>query len=407
MKRVAIVNAFYPPDRAFTGISASRLVEHLCAAIPQLEVSVFATDQSYRGGSVAVSHGHHVERISASYRGSHRLLRLAGSLWDGWRLARRACREADLVIAMTDPPLLGLWVSLASRKRGVRWMEWTMDLFPEAFAAAGLVNPEGLLYRCLNAVLRRCLPERYICLGPLQYEFLRSRRQSDVPWFNLPCGPSAIEHAAPPEWKRPGAVTLAYVGNLGEAHSADVIAAIVSRADSAHTHFVFAPYGARRQRLLELTRDCPNVTWKEHLPPAELAHADVHLVSLCGHWSHICVPSKSATAMGMGRPILFAGLPDTDVWREFGAAGWLIPEQPGGTYRIADIDLALRSIENAGELAHRTRQAQLLGGQLQNSEWHYRQKIAGWVSEVLLGEVMPEREEAPAGAVAPLTAART
>ena len=383
MMRLAIVNAFYPPDRAFTGISASRLVEHLCTAIPELEVSVFATDQSYHGGSVALSSGHRIERIKAGYRGSNRLLRLAGSLWDGWRLARRACRDADLVIAMTDPPLLGLWVSLLSRRRRLRWVEWTMDLFPEAFGAAGLVRTDGPIYRSLVGLLRHCLPDRYICLGPLQYEYIRAQRGVEVPWFNLPCGPSAIEDSAPPDWKQPGKITFAYVGNLGEAHSADVIAAIVARADPAVTQFVFAPYGARRRRLLELTEGRGNIIWKDHLSPADLAHADVHLVSLSARWSHICVPSKAATAMGMGRPILFAGHPDTDVWNEFGTAGWLIPERAGGVYEAGDIDRALKAIGDPSELSVKSLQAQSIGRQLQDSEPYYRQRIAEWASEIL------------------------
>ena len=389
MKRLAIVNAFYPPDLAFTGVSASRLVDQLRAAMPELEVSVFATDQAYRGGSVSVAHGHHVERIHASYRGANRLLRLIGSLWDGWRLARRACRAADMVIAMTDPPLLGLWVSLAARSRGVRWVEWTMDLFPEAFVAAGLVPADGALYRGLMFAVRHCLPERYLCLGPLQHEFLCASRQEDVPWFNLPCGSSAIEFAPPPEWKQPGKVTLAYVGNLGEAHSADVVAAIVRRADPARTHFVFAPYGAKRERLRELTRGCESITWRDHLPPAELAHADVHIVSLSGKWSHICVPSKAATAMGMGRPILFAGLAATDVWREFGTAGWLVPERAGGSYDSSDIDRALSAIARPGELAAKTAQAEILGRQLQSTEWLCRQRIAQGLEGVLTPASLP------------------
>src|SRR5262245_52809461 len=106
--RVAVVNRFCPPDPAITGQSAYELAEHIAATIPNAEVSVYATEAQYAGGRVE-TRGHciQVHRIRSLYYGSRKMLRLVSSLFDGIRLARDATRHADIVISLTDPPLLG------------------------------------------------------------------------------------------------------------------------------------------------------------------------------------------------------------------------------------------------------------------------------------------------------------
>ena len=387
--KLAVVNAFYPPDPAITGVSASILVEYIRKALPGLEVTVFATDRCYLGGAPPATPDRHVERISASYRGAFRLLRLAGSIWDGLRLARRACRYADLVIAMTDPPLLGLWVGMESRRRHRQWVEWTMDLYPEAFAAAGLISRSSRIYRLILQAMRRFRPAHYICLGPLQHRCIQAHRETSRPAFLLPCGVLSIGPSEVPAWRRDRRIILAYAGNVGEAHSCDVIAEIVRRADPGRFAFVLAASGLKSGRLKSLTRDCPNVTWRAHLPPWELAHADVHIVSLQGRWKHVCVPSKAVAAVCLGRPILFAGSPDTDTWDQFEPAGWLIAEQPDGSYRAVDVDRSLEAIGSPQERARKAHQAAMRGAQLRIAEQDELRRIVDWLAAHILTPASP------------------
>ena len=75
----------------------------------------------------------------------------------------------------------------------------------------------------------------------------------------------------------------------------------------------------------------------EFIPPvpadvraAHLLAADVHLVSQQPEWRGVVVPSKFQAACTLGRPVVFAGPPDSAVgiWLKAADAGGIVP--PGG-----------------------------------------------------------------------------
>src|SRR5690606_5273342 len=142
-----------------------------------------------------------VTRIRQTDFGSGRSARLAASLLDGLRLAGRAARWADTVISLTDPPLQGYWMGRAARRHRVRWAEWTMDLYPEAFAAAGLAGGGNPLMRALAAAHRRRAPDLHICLGPAQLDHLRRARGTGGEAIVLPTGLFESEPLDPPAWR--------------------------------------------------------------------------------------------------------------------------------------------------------------------------------------------------------------
>ena len=67
------------------------------------------------------------------------------------------------LITLTDPPLLNYWVARLCRRRRIPWIYWSMDLYPEAFAAAGLAKPGGVLYRHFKKELLRSTPALRSC----------------------------------------------------------------------------------------------------------------------------------------------------------------------------------------------------------------------------------------------------
>jgi len=365
--RIAIVNRFFPPDPAITGQSARELGDFLRRRIPDAAIRVYATEAEYGGGRVSSEQPQHdVRRLRSWYSGKQKLLRLAASLHDGFRLAWMASRDADIVISLTDPPLLGMWMGLLTRLRRRRWIEWTMDLYPEAFIAARLIGRGNPLNRTLNAVLRKFAPERYICLGPGQHAFLQKMRSTETPAFILPCGIFDPHSSPAPDWRRKYSdkIIAAYAGNLGEAHSADVLADFVLRADRSRIAFLLAPYGSKAQELRRRLAGIDGIEWRDNVPLADLAHADVHIASLTSEWTHVCVPSKAFSSVCLGRPIVFAGIPQADSWSLLREASWLIPEQPDGSYAAADIARVADELLDPTALGNKTGSAVALRARL-------------------------------------------
>jgi hypothetical protein len=330
--RIALINRFFPPDPAVTGWSARELAQYLGRQVPHAEIRVFASAARYRGGVRQVDMGVPVRRIPSLNPPAMGPLRLTASLWDGYRLAKRAAGWADVVISLTDPPLLGLWVGwlIGRMERRIRWIEWTMDLYPEAFVAAGVVGRDAPVYRYVSRCARRYLPDHYICLGPGQRAMLQSLRSCVRPTTILPCGILAGTKPTvpPPEWRADERrVIIAYAGNLGEPHCVDALISLVRCADPSRFKFIFALYGSKSGQAVTALRDCRNVVWRHHLDHADLAHANVHLVSLKRPWLHISVPSKAVSAVCLGRPILFIGPAEADIMTMLGEAAWHLPDR--------------------------------------------------------------------------------
>lgn len=146
---MAIVNRFCPPDPSMTGRMAADLALALRRRFPDWPISIVTTDRQYRSARIGAIGDSTISilRIASRFPDGGRLTTLVGSLLDGRALARAAFDMADVAVALTDPPLLGYWIGRRAARSGCRWVEWSMDLFPDAFAAAGLrdatVRPTG------------------------------------------------------------------------------------------------------------------------------------------------------------------------------------------------------------------------------------------------------------------------
>ncbi len=369
VKTLAVVNRFYPPDPAITGNAAHELTAALRERLPDVRVKAYCTAAPYEGGEVRDVAGGDLVRLTSRLGCGNRVARLLFSLLDGWRLARRASRDADAVISLTDPALLGLWVGRACARRRIPWMEWTMDLYPEAFVSAGLMSRAGVVFRRLLEALRRHPPDAILALGPGQAEFYKRERAFSGARLIFPCGIREFGPVPHPSWKTLAGsrVVVVYAGNLGEAHSPDALALFVERADPFRFFFVLSAYGSRAGAFRGRIGNRGNVAWCDPVLPEELVHGDVHIVSLKAGWTHVCVPSKAVTAVSAGRPIVFFGSANSDTWRLLGKAGWLVAEQQGGGYLAADVDQAITAIVS-GELATKTAEA----GAIARSLWDMR-----------------------------------
>ena len=384
--KIAVINRFAPPEPAITGTSALELAEVLQGALPHATVRVFATTGNYGSGvrgSTSCETTVDVRRLKSA-PGKLGLARLQASLLDGWRLANAATTWANVVISLTDPPLLALWLGAARLRRRFRWAEWTMDIFPEAFAAAGIVDAKSLLVRGLRQQLSLSRPDLYITLGARQRDALLVWRKANEPSLILPCGiVPPIEAQTPiPLWKANEQRTiLAYAGNIGEAHCATALVQLVRLADPARFAFVMALYGAQAEYVQTALANEPHVIWTQHLNHAELVHADVHVASLRANWSHLCVPSKAVSSICLGRPVLFIGARNSDIWDLAHGAGWCIPVSGKNDADPKTLHRALLEISDPSILTRHKRNASMRGEALRRFQQNSLQQLIRWCNE--------------------------
>ena len=278
---VVLINQYYPPDTAPTGLMLEAVAAALAAAGHQATV-VCAAGGGYAAGHApaptATPPGHRVLRVGATAFGR---ATVAGKLLDyasfclgvAWRLALLRPRP-HRIVALTTPPYLSVLARAVSRLRGADHAHWVMDLYPDVMVAHGMLHRGSLRHRLLAALTRfgfggpRCAA--VVTLGPDMADRVAAYlpRGRSSPW--VPLWPATIPHAEdagnpahdsthdsahdsaqpdagpprPPQpptpealrarrgWA-PGDLVLMYSGNLGLGHSFAEVLALARQAGAA------------------------------------------------------------------------------------------------------------------------------------------------------------------------------
>ena len=272
---VVLVNQFFPPAQAPTGILLGDLAAELVRR--GHGVAVIASAMGYGAVRDApVPPGVHVVRIGQESR--HRngpaskfadyLAFLRGARRE---LARRA--RPDALLCMTTPPFVGLLGAHERKRNGVPFVLWCMDLYPEALAAHGWLRPWNPLAPMLKALAReeRSRASAVVALGPDMAERLAAsgaRRVETIPvWSRLEASPAREAEARALRRARGwGAdeIVLLYSGNMGRAHGAEEFAAQLQAAPRHH---------ARHQRGVVVGGDVHVVRQRE-VEAGLVGHAD-------------------------------------------------------------------------------------------------------------------------------------
>jgi glycosyltransferase involved in cell wall biosynthesis len=321
-----IINKNYPPNSGTTGFYASKLAEYLNEN--GVDVKIITTDSKY-GGALINSKHKCVYRIRSIYGGKNKYFRIISSVYEGFRMAIIAAKlKPAVIICMTDPPLLNLWIGLQAKKNKIPWIYWSMDLYPETFVAARLVTPENLVYKIINGIVKKNEPDFLITLGELQAKYIVNQYCWSVPHVTLPCCSFDYKiNSDRPSWASCGdKIIFGYIGNLGEAHNANFILDFSKSINCEKHVFIIKIYGKKSTLLLSLVKNMKGVVILDQVNDSELAFIDIHLTTLLPEWDHICVPSKSLNCICYGGALLYCGTRNNDTWKLLMDCGWIIEE---------------------------------------------------------------------------------
>lgn len=330
-RRVVILNKFGARHPSITGRSSRKLADALSEN--GIEVTVVSIHAPYKGqvSEQKEQLAYRTIELACLYKGSHKILRLLGNLVDGFRLLIRSMLlpRHQLKIVMTDPSLINAWAVLFRPLFRSKLVFWTMDLYPEAFASAGLISVKNPVYRILSSFIYRTPPDFLIALGEQQYLYLcRQYRRETIAHIILPCGIYESRPVAPPFWRKEhrDKILFCYAGNVGEAHNASFLVELIRHLDPAKHVIVLSLYGAKADWVWEQIRGAQAVIRVDYVSPDELQHVDVNVASLSSDWNHVCVPSKVVSAICAGTPVLYNANEESEGACMFPEAVWLVPE---------------------------------------------------------------------------------
>jgi colanic acid biosynthesis glycosyl transferase WcaI len=367
-RRVWIVSELYYPEETSTGYLLTRIAEHIAV---KREVHVLCSQPTYRARGIRAPeretrNGVQIERVKGTSFDKNSLpgrlvnmLTISASLFT---TSLRRFEADDVVIVVTNPPLLPFLTALASRMRGAETVVLVHDVYPEVLVASGLTERTSVLSRTVAALTRLLYRSvsRIIVIGRDMEALVRQKlpRGDDrvvlIPnWADVDTVvPQARE--ANPILKDEGLLpklVLQYAGNMGRSHDIESILAAPAKKDfPSDLVFLFAGDGAKR-RLIERAEQSLDNGHVRLLQPfgrdkqSEFLNAcDVAIISFVPGMAGISVPSRMYNILAAGKPILAIADPDSElalVIRENGV-GWVV--EPGNEPAFL---AALREVSNS------------------------------------------------------------
>ncbi|MDR7559593.1 MAG: glycosyltransferase family 4 protein [Armatimonadota bacterium] len=332
MARILLFNQYFPPDSAATAQMAALVAGTLAE---RHQVTVLAGRPSYdpaerhpayllrreRGGDVIV------ERVGSTAFPRRRMAgRLANYLtYLALAVPRALALPADLLLAMTDPPVAGIAGALAAAVRRRRFVYNVRDLYPDMAVAGGLLRPgpwTAAWDRWHRWALRRA--HRVIVLGDDMRDRLVAKgvapeRIAVVRDGGPPPTVMAADHPVVRAVRGPYPFVVLHAGNLGFAGAWQTLTRAAALLDGAGAGLVFVGDGAAAPTIDRAAEALPQVRRLPYRPadevPYVLAAADLHVVTVRRGLEGVVVPSKLYAVLAAGRPVLAVAPEASDVAR--------------------------------------------------------------------------------------------
>jgi colanic acid biosynthesis glycosyl transferase WcaI len=256
----------------------------------------------------------------------------------------------DLVLCMTDPPMVGDVALLVARRFRVPLLVISEDVFPEIAIKLGRLE-NRLLVSVLRSLIQLYLTraERIVAIGDtmrlrLQDKGVRPERIEVISnWVDSKrIAPQPRDN----DWARQEGLVEKFVvmhsGNVGHAQSLDtLVRATTFLRDLDDVTVVIIGYGAQYAKVVQLAEllEADAVRFLPYQPPAalpqSLSAADLHFVGLVSGLSGYVVPSRLYGILATGRPVIVAADSDSETAQVVSSVGCGIVLPPGRPELVA------------------------------------------------------------------------
>ena len=327
-----MLNQYYRP-----GVEATaNLLADLCEGLAdEYDVTVVTgrirgkeglpTDEMLNGVRVLRTRSTAYDRAELHHRALNYLTYLGDSLLRGLTLKR-----PDLVICMTDPPIVGALAVQVARRYRAPLLVISQDVFPEIATELGRLTNGRListLRRLVGYYLARA--DHIVAIGDRMRERLiakgaRPDRLTVIPnWVDTEAiRPLPQDNAWARNQRLQNFFLVMHSGNVGHAQNLDnLVFASTFLRDLEDLWFPIVGFGARHVEVSALAErlEANRVFFLPYQPRETLAEslssADVHYVGLAKGLSGYVVPSRIYGILAAGRPVVVAADADSETAR--------------------------------------------------------------------------------------------
>src|SRR5271154_6716089 len=350
---ILLLNEYYPPDTSATAKMAIQVAETLAE---RHQVTVLAGRPSYDPDEFYpysflrrdARNDVMVERVgSTAYPRKEMRKRVSNYLsYLALAVPRALAIRADVVLAMTDPPVAGIAGAFVARMSGRPFVYNIRDMYPDMAVGGDIVRRNSLVDRW-EQMHRRALRQaaRGIVLGNdmrarTLAEGASPERVGIVRDGSSPTGPLPDRtHPAVQEVRSGFPFVVLHAGNLGFYGAWSTLLKAAEILRNENTGLVFVGDGANRAAMQSTVNGSPNVRFLPFRPANEISHVmvagDLHIISVKRGLEGVVVPSKLYSILAAGRPILVVAPLECDAARIVRESGCGITADPDDPVAVA------------------------------------------------------------------------
>jgi len=334
---ILFINQYFYPDTA----STAQLLTELCISLASKhKITVLCGAPSYNPTKKIKVKGlferekhHNISVVRTASTGFSRNNMIGRSLnYLSYlliaSLASLLVEKPDIVVAMTDPPIVGLIGWLVQKRRKVPMVLIVNDLHPDIGVLLGKLRNQWII-KGLDTAVRFILKKasHVVVLGKLMQRKVIAKgvdadKVSIIPsWADIDLitpqlkeNPFSLEHGIVNDF------TVMYSGNLGLSQNLhSIIDTALLLKDEPNIRFLFIGDGAAKTSLKQSAErhHLRNVSFLPYQPKEVLRYSlssvDIHIVPLDKRLQGYIVPSKVYGIMAAGRPFIALVGEDSEV----------------------------------------------------------------------------------------------
>jgi colanic acid biosynthesis glycosyl transferase WcaI len=352
---ILLLNEYYPPDTSATAKMAAMVVEALAE---KHRVTVVAGRPSYdptekyrwrllrreTNGNITT------ERVGSTAYPRFKMLKRVSNYLSYLALAvpRAIWLRADIVLAMTDPPIAGIAGALVAKITRRPFVYNIRDMYPD-MAVGGDIVRRGVAVRIWDSMHRWALrsANKIIVLGDDMGARIIRKGINSARVVVVRDGITAAKELPPPTHPvsqeiRGGLKFVAlHAGNLGFYGAWDTLIEagrqLSADASGVGIGILFVGEGAQKARMVAAANGISTIKFLPFRPASEipfvLGAGDVHIVTVKRGLEGVIVPSKLYPILAAGKPVLVVSTPLTDAASIITKAGCGVvvdPDDPAG-----------------------------------------------------------------------------
>ncbi len=368
-RSILFINQHYHPDIAATGQLLRDIAEDLAAQ--GFVVTVLTGPPLYTRVKAPWREVLRGVRVVRTRSFAFRSLRLPAKLlnWISYYvmvlLHGIFIRRHDIVMALTTPPYIGFVGWIIARVKRAKFVLNVQDLYPEVLAAAKVkasflaplfVPFSKVLYLLCDkiVVIGDVMADRILTSNPRLPEHRVTVIENWADGKEIaPRGSS--ENPYRERWGISSGFVILYSGNMGRAHSFEVLYELMRRyRGNPDVLFLFIGGGPKERNIRFFCRinDIKNVQFHAYVPRSDLTYTyalgNLGIITMEEGTEGLVVPSKFYAYAAAGLPVLCLSSPMTDLRRHIRAPWGAITK---------DADEAFRFVEEIRREPHKYRDA--------------------------------------------------